>query len=150
MLSARIELRPVDVADLVALQALDEAYAARHGLAGGVDAASLRHYARSGHAFVASRAEVAVGVVLAHAVWDGGRAVVRASRLVAAGDDADVLVRLVEALVKSAYDAAVYDLVVEVPEGDARGRAALEAGAFLERPVRRFERVLGSRGGPGS
>lgn len=145
-----IEIRPVDIEDLEALRALEAPYLDRHERGACVDAASLRHYARSGHAFAARRDGVVVGTVLAHAVWDGARPVVRASRLVAAGDDATVLGRLLEALVKSAYDAAVYDLVVELPAGDAAGRSATEATAFVERPLRRFERVLGSRAAAGA
>ena len=140
-----VVLRPVEVIDLDALRALEAAYAARTGVATSIDRAGLHHVARSGHAFVATRAAEVCGMVLAHAIWDGSRPVVSATRLVAAGDDPWVLARLLEALVKSAYDAAVYDVVVDLPETDAAGRAAVEAGGFAEQPLRRYGRVLGSR-----
>jgi len=140
-----IVIRPIDTDDLDAALDIERTYAAAHAVAPAVDAAALRHYGRSGHAFVAIEADTTLGLVLAHAVWDGARPVVRVSRLVARADDADVLARLMEAVVKSAYDAAVYDLVAEVPDGDQAGQRAVEGASFTARPIRRFERVLGSR-----
>ena len=144
---ASIVLRPLEIDDLDALRALDGAYAERYGVEPVVDMASVRHHARSGHAFVACRDDdpAPCAMVLAQAVWDGSRPVVRASRLVALDDDPLLLERLLGALVKSAYDAAVYDLVAEVPEIDAAGQASLNASGFGARAVLRFERVLGSR-----
>ena len=138
--------------DLDALRALDGAYAERYGLEPVVDVATVRHHARSGHAFVACRDDdpAPCAMVLAQTVWDGSRPVVRASRLVAQDDDAVLLERLLGALVKSAYDAAVYDLVVEVPEVDPAAQASLQANGFGARAVRRFERVLGSRAAGGT
>lgn len=137
-------LRPVEVDDLDAFAPLDAAYAAAHDLAPAVTRASLAFYARSGHAFAAGPVAAPRGFVLAHAVWDGARPTVAIARVVAADDDAAVLRALLEAVVKSAYDAAVYDLAIDLPAGDAAARAALEA-PWRERPVRRFERVLGAR-----
>ncbi len=144
---AAIGVRPLETDDLEVLRSLDEAYAERTGMATVVDPATLRHFARAGHAFVAyvDDASAPRGTVLAHTVWDGSRPVVRGARLVADDDDPVVLARLLGALVKSAYDAGVYDVVVEVPEADGAGQAALRAAGFDARPVRRFERVLGSR-----
>jgi len=144
---ASIRLRPLEADDLEALRALDSAYAERCGVAPMIDMATVRHHARSGHAFVAYRddAPAPCAMVLAHTVWDGSRPVVRASRLVAHDDDPVLLDRLLGALVKSAYDAAVYDLVVELPQADAAGRTSLHANGFGARAVQRFERVLGSR-----
>jgi len=141
-------VRPPVVADLEALAALDAQYARRHGVATQVDRSSLAFYGRSGHAFVREDASGPLGFALAHAVWDGGRPVVRLSRLVAVADDPAVLAALLEAVVKSAYDAGVYDLAADVPAGDAGAQAALRGAAFEPRPVVRFERVLGSRGAP--
>lgn len=140
-----IEVRPLDLDDHADVAPLDGGYAARHGCAVVADAAALRHFARGGHAFVARRGGAVVGLVLAHTVWDGARPVVRVARVCARDDAAEVLARLVGAVVKSAYDAAVYDLVAELPEGDAAGRAVVEAQAFAAVPVTRYERVLGSR-----
>jgi len=135
-------LRSVDVDDLADLEALDVAYAARHGLAPVVGAASLAFYARSGHAFVATDGASAVGFALAQAVWDGARPTVRLVRLAAAAAAGPALA---EAVVKSAYDAAVYDLVADVPASDVALASLLAAAGWGERPVRRFERALGSR-----
>lgn len=141
-------LRPVEVDDLDALTPLDAAYAAAHDVAPAVTAAALAFYARSGHAFVAGPPAAPRGFVLAHAVWDGARPTVRIARLVAGSDDPAVLRALLEAVVKSAYDAAVYDLVADVPAADGAAVAALDA-PWRERPSRRFERTLGSRAAAG-
>lgn len=134
-------LRPVTVDDLDPLAAIDAGYARDHGADPVVTAASLAYYARSGHAFVAQRGAEVVGGVLAHAVWDGERPTVRVARLV--GEEG-ARGALLEAVVKSAYDSAVYDLVAEVPAADADLAGLLRDG-WRERPVRRFERALGSR-----
>lgn len=137
-------LRPVDVDDLDALAHLDATYAAAHRAAPTVTRASLAFYARSGHSFVAGPVAAPSGFVLAHAVWDGARPTVTIARVTALEGDAAVLRTLLEAVVKSAYDAAVYDLAIDLPADDAAARAALDA-PWSERPVRRFERVLGAR-----
>ena len=147
---AALAVRPLDIDDFAGVDALDRAYAARNACAPVAEIAALRHYARGGHAFVAQRGGETFGVVLAHTVWDGARPSVRVVRLVGHDDSYDVLDRLMAALVKSAYDAAVYDLVVELPESDAAGRVAVEANAFGVAPVLRFERVLGSRASGGA
>ncbi len=151
--SGPVRLRPVETSDLEALVELDASYARRTGSAIAVDQSALNqsalnHYSRSGHSFVASRESWRrpCGFLLAHASWDGSRAVVGCSRLVAEGDDPHVLERLLEALVKSAYDAGAYDLAVDLPEGDAPGRKVVVTSGFSLRPLRRYERVLGSRG----
>lgn len=140
-----VVLRPLEATDLDVLRGLEGAYAARTGAAAAIDRAAVHHLARSGHAFVAARAGGVCGMVLAHTIWDGSRPVVSVTRLVAAGDDPRVLERLLEAVVKSAYDAAVYDLIIDLPRADAAGRSAVEAGGFAALPVRRYGRVLGSR-----
>lgn len=137
-------LRPVDVDDLEALDHLDATYAAAHDVAPAVTRASLAFYARSGHSFAAGPVAATRGFALAHAVWDGARPTVTVARVAALDDDAGVLRALLEAVVKSAYDSAVYDLAIDLPAGDGAARAALDA-AWRERPVRRFERVLGAR-----
>ena len=137
-------LRPVDVDDLEALADLDAAYAATHGLPPAVTRASLAFYARSGHSFVAGPVAATLGFVLAHAVWDGARPTVTVARLVAAHGDGRVLRALTEVVVKSAYDAAVYDLAIDLPADDVAAHAALDA-PWRERSVRRYERVLGTR-----
>jgi len=140
-------LRPVEIDDLRELEALDAAYAARHGVEAAVTSGSLAFYARSGHAFVAQRDDRTVGMALAQAVWDGARPTVRLVRL---AGEAAARQALAEAVVKSAYDAAVYDLQAEVPGDDPALAALLAAAGWSERPVRSFVRVLGSRGTGGA
>jgi hypothetical protein len=142
-----LSLRPVAVDDLAELQQLDAAYAREMGVEPAVEAASLGFFARTGHAFVAEAGGRPRGVVLAQAVWDGVRPTVRVSRLVGSPEARRALA---EAVVKSAYDAAVYDLAAEVPAADEALAALLSAAHWSERPTRRFERVLGSRSNPGS
>lgn len=142
-----LSLRPVAVDDLAELQPLDAAYAREMGVEPAVESASLGFFARTGHAFVAEAGGRLLGVVLAQAVWDGVRPTVRVSRLVGA---LEARRALAEAVVKSAYDAAVYDLAAEVPAADEALAALLSAAHWSERPTRRFERVLGSRANPGS
>jgi len=142
-----LSLRPVAVDDLAELEPLDAAYAREMAVEPAVEAASLGFFARTGHAFVAEAGGRPQGVVLAQAVWDGVRPTVRVSRLIGSPEARRALA---EAVVKSAYDAAVYDLAAEVPAADAALAALLSAASWSERPTRRFERVLGSRAHPGS
>ena len=137
-----LSLRPVAVDDLAELQPLDAAYVRDTGVEPAIEAASLGFFARTGHAFVAESDGRPQGVVLAQAVWDGVRPTVRVSRLIGSPEARRVLA---EAVVKSAYDAAVYDLAAEVPAADEALAALLSATSWSERPTRRFERVLGSR-----
>ncbi len=147
---AALAVRPLDIDDLASVTDLERVYAERNACARVAEVAAIRHYARGGHAFVAQRAGETCGVVLAHTVWDGARPSVRVVRLMARGDALEVLDRLMGAVVKSAFDAAVYDLTVELPESDAVGRRAVEANAFGVASVLRFERVLGSRAAQGT
>ncbi|MFO8151351.1 MAG: DUF1999 family protein [Trueperaceae bacterium] len=142
-----LSLRPVAVDDLADLQPLDAAYAREMGVEPAVEAASLGFFARTGHAFVAESDGRAQGAVFAQAVWDGVRPTVRVSRVIGSPEARRALA---EAVVKSAYDAAVYDLVAEVPAADESLAALLSAARWSECPTRRFARVLGSRANPGS
>lgn len=140
-------LRPVEVDDLDRLLPIDTAYARTHAAPVVVNRGSLGFYARSGHAFVAEAGGRTLGVALAHAVWDGARPTVTVARIAVADDASDARRALLEAVVKSAYDAAVYDLVAEVPISDGATLDVLSE-AWRERPTRRFERQLGSRAAP--
>lgn len=132
--------------DVEALAKLDHAHAERLGLEDRLTLASANFHARSGHSFVLERDGVPAGFILAHAVWNGVRPVVRATRVTAAPSDVAGRVALVETLTKSAYDAAVYDLEVEVPDGDAELAEALEHESYEPAPRALYRRVLGSRG----
>ena len=136
--------RPLMPEDQEALEVLDAAYAARFGLEPVLSKSSVSFYVRSGHAFVAVRSGASVGFVLAQAVWNGTRPTVYVSRLVT--EDAETAEALLEAVTKSAYDAAVYDLQVQVPEGDEGVSRALMTKLYVRRPEHLYGRVLGSRG----
>lgn len=142
-----LRVRAVTGEDAPLLERIDESYAARHGLEVTANRAAASFHARTGHSFVAEGEGEARGFVLAHATWTGGRPVVRMERL-AVGADGDGQARqaLLAALVKSAYDAGVYDLVAELPSGDAGGAAALERERFAPLPLISYGRTLGSRG----
>jgi len=139
-----LRIRPIELDDLERLEPLDADYGAAHGQPRLISPASLRFFARTGHAFVAELdPESPRGFVLAQALWDGVRPTLWCMRLVAS--DAAALAALAEALVKSAYDAAVYHLRAEVPEGDSDLQAHFLASDWQPRPMVRLERVLGSR-----
>jgi hypothetical protein len=114
---------PIDLADLDDLLDADERYSTHVGL----------------------EPVVELGFVLAHATWSGGRPVVRVERLATCGEDA-VARALVEAVVKSAYDAGVYDIVAAVPTRDALATSALANASFAHDDLSVYVRVLGSRG----
>lgn len=146
-----LRLRPPQEADLDALAAIDGGYGARFGVEPVVNAASLRYFARSGHAFVAERVAPdgtasCRGFVLAHAVWGGDRAAVQTSRLATAeAEESAVTAALLAALTKSAYDAGVYDLSVTLPRGDTALGDALAQATFQQDASVTFRRALGSR-----
>lgn len=137
-------VRAVESSDGALLEMLDAAHAGRHGVETAIGVGSASYHARTGHSFVAEDDGEAQGFVLASAIWTGGRPTLRMERL--AGSDPGVLKALVDALVKSAYDAGVYDLLAEIPEEDAAGREALEGTMFRRAPAAMYVRTLGSRG----
>lgn len=139
-------VRPLEVDDVEALSVLDASYAERHGLETRLTLASANFHARSGHSFVLEDGGAARGFVLAHAVWNGHRPIVRATRMVADETDAAGRAALAESLTKSAYDAAVYDVEVEVPDTDAALRTVLEGQRYRTAPILLYRRTLGSRG----
>lgn len=124
---------------------------------GGLTRGATSFFARTGHAFVAEEHGTPRGVALAQAVWDGTRPTVRIGTLTAVARDADdadperpsqvdVRAALLEAVTKSAYDAAVYDLAIEAPEDDQELHALLQREGWATDPVRLHRRTLGSRG----
>jgi len=159
---------PIDLSDLEQLMAVDRHYAAATEVDSIVDRASVHFYQRSGHSFAARGTAAArgssaarnssatrgsseagssdelLGFMLAHASWSGGRPVVRVERLAAGATD--VARALVEAVVKSAYDAGVYDIVAAVPTRDLLAATALSDASFAEGDLSVYVRVLGSRG----
>jgi Protein of unknown function (DUF1999) len=139
--------RPLSQDDEEILAELDKTYAEAIGLNPFLSRSSLHFYVRTGHSFVSVKAGQPTGFVLAQSVWNGTRPTVYVNRL-AVADVADHASRLalLEAVTKSAYDAAVYDLQVLHPSADVQGLAALADKQYLERPFLIFERLLGSRG----
>lgn len=138
--------RPLDIDDAEPLAAIDRVYARAHGLEPRASEASLRFFARGGHAFVAEGGSGVLGFVLAQPVFDGERPTLWATRLasVPPGDEG-VLRALLKALTKSAYDAGIYDVRVELPRADAAGAAALAAEDYGPAPAAVYLRHLGSR-----
>lgn len=143
-MASLVAARPFTPEDAEGLKELDEAYALTHELEPVLSRGSVTFYSRSGHAFVACLEDEPRGFVLAQAVWNGTRPTVYVNRLVST--DHEAALALIEALTKSAYDAAVYDLLVELPEEDAPTQQALEEKGYTLRRTRRYARVLGSRG----
>ncbi|MBX3139534.1 MAG: DUF1999 family protein [Trueperaceae bacterium] len=156
-----ISIRPLVAGDLERLAELDGAYSSRHGLERAVNLAALRFFERSGHSFVAEVGDAAVvdsaatdstagaelaGFLLAQAVWTGERPTVHAHRLAAHEDaTAEARAALAGALVKSAYDAGVYDLVFRTPRTDDALRTALLGEGYLEDDHVTLTLVLGTR-----
>ena len=153
-----VHARPLTPDDEDVLAPVDAAYARRFGLEPLVSRASLSFYVRSGHAFVAVRSGQEVGFAFAQAVWNGARPTVYLNRLAvmdpdvvvdlddASSGDLGARLALVEAVTKSAYDAAVYDLQALLPAGDALGRRAFIEKSYGLKDYVIFERTLGSRG----
>lgn len=140
-------VRPVTGSDARLLGELDGIYSARLGIGTTATPGSASFHARTGHSFIAEEAGEALGFVLASAIWTGGRPLVRLERLAARDEAAaGVLHALLAALVKSSYDAGVYDLLAEVPQADTAAAAALNQNGFAAAPVNMFTRTLGSRG----
>lgn len=144
-----IRVRHLDEADLEAVVRIDRAYATLHGLEELASAASVRFFGRTEHSFTAEAhgpdGVEAVGFVLAQAVWSGVRPQVLVAR-VAAPDRPQAAGALLKALVKSAYDSGVYDLVARAPRTDPDLRELLQVEEFLPDAQLSFVRILGSRG----
>jgi hypothetical protein len=139
--------RPLMQDDEDVLVGIDQTYAQQVGLGPFLSRSSLHFYVRTGHSFVAVRSGEPTGFVLAQSVWNGTRPTVYVNRLaVATLEDTESRLALLEAITKSAYDAAVYDLQVQHSSADVQGLAALSEKQYAEKPLRIFERILGSRG----
>ena len=145
--SGTVFARPLSQEDEAELTEIDKSYADRIGLTPFLSRSSLHFYIRTGHSFVSVSSGQPTGFVLAQPVWNGTRPTVYVNRLaVAEVTDTASRLALLEAVTKSAYDAAVYDLQVLYPVADEEGLGALEEKQYFERPYRIFERILGSRG----
>ena len=141
-----VRVRPLDVDDAASIEAVDRDHAARLGRDPVATRGALSFYARTGHAFVAEDDGGLRGFALAQAVWDGTRPTVQLQTLATAEGDAAAREALLEAVTKSAYDAAVYDLVARAPEADPRLAELLDREGWSREPVALLRRTLGSRG----
>jgi len=140
-------VRALSSDDTELLERIDQAYAGSFGLEVTASRGSTSFHARTGHSFVAELDGHPVGFVLATALWSGGRPLVRLERLATVeAADGEARTALLEALIKSAYDAGVYDLLADVPEADEPGHEALLKSGFALQPLRTYGLVLGSRG----
>ena len=140
----RIMIRPLDVDDLEILEKIDGEYCRNYSVEAIIGLSSLNFYSRSGHSFASVSDGRLNGFVLAHAVWGGYKAVLQIARLAVSEDDDAVHLALLEAVIKSAYDAAVYELRVVQPENDNEGLAALQQKEFRLSKAKLLKRTLGS------
>jgi hypothetical protein len=141
-----VRVRPLEVDDGEAVAAIDVDHAARVGHDPVATRGALSFYARTGHAFVVEDGQGTRGFALAQAVWDGTRPTVQLQVLATGEADAEARSALLDAVTKSAYDAAVYDLVARAPDGDPALHALLEREGWRTEPVALLRRTLGSRG----
>jgi hypothetical protein len=138
--------RPLNAADLESLAGLEARYLERHGGAPLVSAASLRFYQRSGHAFVAERAGLALGFALGRTGWDGASATVSVERIAVDVGAPEALDALIAAVTKSAYDAGVYRIELRIPAGDGVTLERAQVSDYRSSTTRLMTRTLGSRG----
>ncbi|WP_117238294.1 DUF1999 family protein [Thermus sediminis] len=107
---------------------------------------TLRFFARTGHSFLAE-AEEPLGFALAQAVWQGEATTVLVTRI--EGRTEEALRGLLRAVVKSAYDAGVYEVALHLDPGRRDLERALLEEGFAVGPLVLAVRVLGSRGARG-
>ncbi|MCS6869407.1 MAG: DUF1999 domain-containing protein [Thermus sp.] len=105
---------------------------------------AVRHFARTGHSFLAEEGEEPLGFALAQAVWQGEATTVLVVRI--EGISQAVLEGLLAAVVKSAYDAGVYEVALHLDPARRELAEALRAQGFAVGPLVLAVRVLGSRG----
>ena len=138
--------RPLQADDSEPLKLIDETYTKFFSLESKLTKGSLNFYIRTGHAFTAVRKSEIVGFILAQAVWNGNRPIVFINHM-AVADIKDLAARLamLEAVTKSAYDAAVYDIQVQIPTKDIVAIQSLAEKQYDKRDLSIYERILGSR-----
>ncbi|GAA6732920.1 DUF1999 family protein [Thermus oshimai] len=105
---------------------------------------AVRHFARTGHSFLAEEGEEPLGFALAQALWQGEATTVLVTRI--EGQNARVLEGLLGAVVKSAYDAGVYEVALHLDPKREDLKEALLAQGFTVGPLVLAVRLLGSRG----
>lgn len=144
-MTGKILAKYLSIEDLDGLKLIDKDYSDKYGLEPVVSQRSLNFYSRSGHSFASLDSSRYSGFIFAHAIWNGAKAVMQVSRLVVEENNTVVAKALIEAVVKSAYDAAVYDLQVIQPNKDDLGLNAFLEKEFQIDEMTFLTRRLGSR-----
>lgn len=108
---------------------------------------ALRFFARTGHSFVAEQDGTLCGYVLAQAVWQGEQVTVLIIRMMAA--DVPTYTHLLNAVIKSAHDAGVYEVALHVWPDDRVLQAALIGSGFTVGPAVLASKRLGRAGETG-
>ncbi len=135
--------RPFDATDFPALRAFERSAAGARGLSRTSEAA-LRFYARGGHTFLAEQEQALFGFALAQAIWQGDRATVLITRLLA--ESSEVQEGLLRAVAKSSYDAGSYELAMVTGTTDTAMHEVLRTVDFKVDHRFLAVRVLGNRG----
>ncbi len=138
--------RPLQLDDVKELKPIDEAYAHHFAIEPNLTQGSLNFYIRTGHAFTAIRKSKIVGFILAQTVWNGTRPILFANYM-AVAEIKDLLARsaMLEAVTKSAYDAAVYNIQVQIPTKDTIAIQSLIEKQYDEKDLCIYGRILGSK-----
>lgn len=133
--------------DFEILKCIEESHAARLGIETTLTLGSLNFYARTGHSFATIKETEMTGFVLAQSVWNGFRPVLQLNCLaVQAENDNASREALFEALTKSAYDAAVYDIQLLLPSQDSQTLEVAKRKEYVHAGITVLSRTLGSRG----
>lgn len=140
-------VRAINQDDFEALEQIDKTYAEFFELEPMLTLGSLNFYARTGHGFASLVENEFTGFVLAQSVWNGFRPVLQLNRL-AVKEQNDSVSRsaLLDALTKSGYDAAVYDLQLLLPSQDQTVIDMAKEKQYHEVATTVLTRTLGSRG----
>jgi len=140
-------IRAVTQDDFEDLKAIDEAYAEQYHIEPMLTLGSLNFYARTGHSFASLEQTTMTGFIFAQSVWNGFRPVLQLNRL-AVRDNKDQASReaLFDALTKSAYDAAVYDIQLLLPSQDQKTLEVAKRKDYAQVDISVLSRTLGSRG----
>lgn len=109
---------------------------------------SLSFHARTDHSFVLEGFDDQLkGVALAQSVWNGVEPELRVGGIWVDSENVEDTSILLDAVVKSAYDAAVYRLRFDTQEGDLHIVSVLERTGWSREPIVVFTAQLGSDGG---
>lgn len=149
-MAENILIRALSQDDFEELQTIDASYAKAFKVEPMLTLGSLNFYARTGHGFASLQTGKMTGFVLAQSVWNGFRPVLQMNRLaVLNANDKASRSALFDALTKSAYDAAVYDIQLLMPKHDTDALSLAQEKDYTPSDLSVFERTLGSRGQKG-